>query len=196
MINQGIRNKVREYIECIIICALCIFLLIASCLLVTGYTMWIVALVNGKNININNNCPNSKLWEWLLVYGVIIFISICYYCIFIIKNKNLYFEYHKVYFYLTFIITNLVLCFWGRKELEYKNECIHKMYNDTLFYKICLIYWWFDFISICIIFGVLFIYSIKILIQECNNVSNRRSTLNSLNTDLIQDLDSDDSSVV
>ena len=70
------------------------------------------------------------------------------------------------------------------------------MYNDTLFYKICLIYWWFDFISICIIFGVLFIYSIKILIQECNNVSNRRSTLNSLNTDLIQDLESDDSSVV
>ena len=33
--------------------------------------------VYGKNLDINENCPNNELWEWLLVWGIITYIGIC-----------------------------------------------------------------------------------------------------------------------
>ena len=63
-------------VECEI-CCVCFMLLFVLGLLVSfvaAFVVWIIALVNGKDLVITEKCPDNELWEWLLVFGIVLFL--------------------------------------------------------------------------------------------------------------------------
>ena len=194
--NQNNKNKINNTcFNCVCICFTCIFLLGLVSLAVASFVVWILALVNGKNLNIDEKCSDNKLWEWLLIWGIITFMSICSKAN-SKKEENDNIDHNKwcgscckLFCYMILIGGHITLCWWGRQQLEHNNWCLDKTYGDTLFYKVSFIYWWIEFIGLCIICGLIGISFISVIIYliiiNCTYKSDdNKETILDLNNDL------------
>ena len=200
------KREVNSCVECGCVCFACIFLLGLIGLAITSFVVWIIALVNGKNLDINENCPNNELWEWLLVWGIITYIGICSGAS-SKKNDNnsndddnkCFVDCCKICCSFIVIIGHITLCWWGRQQLEHNDWCLDKTYGDTIFYKTSYIFWWLEFIILCAIcglLGILFIgFTIYLMLLNCScgrkllNKEEAKINLENINNDLIKDID-------
>ena len=74
---NDIKNKTNRksgYCDTFCVCFMLIFILGIIVSTISAFVVWIVALVNGKNLVITEKCPDNELWEWLLVWGLVTFV--------------------------------------------------------------------------------------------------------------------------
>ena len=147
-------NKKRNTV-CEIICVCMGMMLVISALasFIAAFVVWIMALVDGKNMDISDICPNNMLWEWLLVWGIITFINVGH------SRKQTKETDTGVSLNICVSIIlmagNIALCWWGRREFDRDNKCIESHYGDTTFYKASAVFWWFYFVTITLVVGII-----------------------------------------
>ena len=163
--------------NCMFVCMGMILVISALVSLIAGFVAWIIALIEGKNLDIADTCPNNTLWEWLLVFGIISFINIGK-----AKSKKKDGETNICSSNCAFIILlagNIALCWWGRREIDRDNGCIEYHYSDSIFYKTSFIFWWYYFVfltPILIIIAIICIGSLFSLICiSCDECCNKKS---------------------
>ena len=142
------KNNVWGDIMCV--CMGVILFIAAMIAFISAFVVWIIALVGGKNLDIPHTCPDNLLWEWLLVWGIGVFVvssgqgvrltresetSVC---------KN-------ICVFIILLAGNIALCWWGRRELDRDDGCIERNYDDTTFYRAAAIIWWFDFAFVSLV---------------------------------------------
>ena len=185
------------------VCCFCFMLLFFLGLIVgsiAAFVIWIVALVNGKNLVITEKCPDNQLWEWLLVWGLVTFVLVGGNTK---KNKD---EENndclssgcKICCNMIIVICSIVLCWWGNEQLENDNNCIERNYNNTVFYDTAIVFWWFHFIALCITVGILGVFILGLVMYlvlvncKCGrNLMDQIYSKNSKNhseDDLIEDI--------
>ena len=192
-------------VECEI-CCVCFMLVFVLGLLVSfvaAFIVWILALVNGKDLVITEKCSDNELWEWLLVFGIVLFLFAGGNT----KSKeNKDGEHYlscgcKLCCNLVIITCSIALSWWGNEELEKDNHCIQRNYGGSVFYETVVAFWWFHFVSLCIIISILGILIMGIVLYlvlmncKCGRVlmdkmSNKKN--NSGNEELIEDIMSDE----
>ena len=121
---------------------------------ISQFIFWVWALINGKNLNINDNCPNSLLWEWLLVYGLILYTSIGYVKLFSKDSRRF-----SLLTQLPVVLSQFTVCWYGRQQLIEDDWCIERFYQHSIFWKTAFYMWWIQFVilsivSIVIILGI------------------------------------------
>tara|TARA_Y100000768_G_scaffold388449_1_gene384418 strand:- start:929 stop:1660 length:732 start_codon:yes stop_codon:yes gene_type:complete len=156
--NQKKRTLCSSLIECEIFC-ICFVILFMLGLVVSfmaAFVVWIVALIEGKNLVIRDKCPENDLWEWLLVFGIVMFMLVGVNSKKKNNEKDSCFESGcKICCNIIAITCSIVLCWWGNEQFEKDNNCMKEKYGDTLFYKTAISFWWFHFVSLCIVTGIL-----------------------------------------
>tara|TARA_R110001592_G_scaffold120571_4_gene325075 strand:+ start:1534 stop:2226 length:693 start_codon:yes stop_codon:yes gene_type:complete len=182
------------------LCCVCLMILFVLGLVIssiTAFVVWIIALINGKNLIITEKCTDNQLWEWLLVFGIVIFILTGGNMKKQEGEDNYLLSCCKIFCNLTLIGSSIALCWWGNEELEKDNKCIKRNYDDSIFYKTVIVFWWFQFITLCIIISILGILIVglvtySVLINcKCgrtlmDNMSKKKN--NNSNDDLIEDI--------
>ena len=68
-------NKKTASCEWACLCLGMMLFISAVASFIGAFVIWIMALIDGKNLDIADTCPDNMLWEWLLVWGIIIFIN-------------------------------------------------------------------------------------------------------------------------
>ena len=68
-------NKKSGVCECMCLCMGMMLFISAVASFIAAFVVWIMALINGKDLDITDTCPNNMLWEWLLVWGIFTFIN-------------------------------------------------------------------------------------------------------------------------
>ncbi len=124
---------------------------------IAAFVVWIVALVNGKNLVITEKCPDNQVWEWLLIWGLLTFVLVGGNTK---KNKDKENTHCissgcNICCNMIIIICSILLCWWGNEQLEKDNKCIERNYNNTVFYDTVIVFWWFHFITLCITVGII-----------------------------------------
>jgi hypothetical protein len=202
--NRGKKSACPAVVECEI-CCVCFMLLFVLGLLVSfvaAFIVWIIALVNGKDLVITEKCPDNELWEWLLVFGIVIFLFAGGNT----KSKENKDGEHcllcscKLFCNLVLIACSIALSWWGNEQLKKDNNCMQRNYGDSVFYETVVAFWWFHFVTLCIILGILGILIMGVVVYlvlmncKCGRVlidkmSNKK---NNGNDDLIIDIMSDE----
>ena len=157
------------------VCCCCIMSLLTVGVIlgsIAAFVVWIVALVNGKNLKITEKCPDNNLWEWLLVWGILTFV-----CVGGNSNKKAADSSAgedvcensicKMCCYSVIIAGSITMCWWGNEQLEKDNHCIKDNYTDTLFYKSVIVFWWLYFIVLCISVGIIVILILGLILGNC-----------------------------
>lgn len=151
------RNLENKYSMCVSFILLITTGLCMSSMI--GFIFWIIALINGKNQDIQETCKDSMLWEWLLVYGLFIVIVTGLYlkkC----DEVNYTIAICKLFLNFTSMAGVCMLYWWGDYELQRNHKCVEKYYDNTIFYKTCIAFWWFILVAIYLmasIIGLVFI---------------------------------------
>lgn len=125
----------RKYLYYLLIITLCISFLILSCIIV----FIIFTIISLSIYKINNLCPESNLWYFVLTSLLIFIFSLVNY-----KVNNTSSKY--IYNILCYLIISSTLITWGTYELFYIT-CVNKISN-TMLYNISIIYWIYN-ISFC-----------------------------------------------
>ncbi len=181
--------------ESFCICFVLLFVLGLVVSFISAFVVWIIALVNGKELVITEKCPDNELWEWLLVFGIVLFIFVGGNT----KNKEnkdgCLVSGCKLFCNLVLITCSIALCWWGNEELEKDNHCIKRNYGDSVFYETVIAFWWFHFVSLCIIIGILGIIIMGLIVYlvlmncKCGRVlMDKMSNKKNNNEDLIVDI--------
>jgi hypothetical protein len=126
---------------CDILCE-CIMIVLWMATLATTvslFIVWITAISNGNTLYIEEDCPNNTLWYWLIVCGILISIDIV--------SVRLRLSYYCSY--LMLFAGNVVVCWWGRREIDIDDHCVREFYADKLFYKTAIILWWSHLVIQC-----------------------------------------------
>lgn len=154
-------NKKTASCEWACLCLGMMLFISAVASFIGAFVIWIMALIDGKNLDIADTCPDNMLWEWLLVWGIIIFINAGK-----AKSKktddkpNLC---SSICVYTILLAGNIALCWWGRREIDRDNGCIEYNYSDTTFYKASSVFWWFYFSLLSTILVIIAITTIGTL---------------------------------
>ena len=133
------------------------------------FVVWIVALVDGKTNDIAEKCSDNLLWEWLLVFGLFLFLSLAY--VTKSNHEDIYPSCNVFCCSLIVLTGNIVLCWWGNEQFVKEECCVKNNYVDTIFYKTALVLWWFEFVTttaVTSIIGILVIWLlIYLFIMSC-----------------------------
>jgi len=138
------RRKNNECGDLMCVCMRVILFIAAMLGFICAFVVWIIALVDGKILDIPHVCPDNLLWEWLLVWGIGVFIASSGCCLSLRRDSETS-VCKNICVSVILFAGNLVVCWWGRKELARDDGCIERNYDDTTFYRVAAIIWWFDF---------------------------------------------------
>jgi hypothetical protein len=144
------RNKNNECGEILCVCMSVILFIATMVAFISAFVVWIIALVGGKNLDIPQLCPGNLLWEWLLVWGISIFIISAGYGVKQTRETETN-VCKNICVFTILLIGNIALCWWGKRELDRDDGCIEANYGDTTFYRAATIIWWFDFVFVSLV---------------------------------------------
>lgn len=162
-------NKKSGVCECMCLCMGMMLFISAVASFIAAFVVWIMALINGKDLDITDTCPNNMLWEWLLVWGIFTFINAGQ-----AKTKKKDGETNvcsSLCVYIILLGSNIALCWWGRREIDRDNGCIEHNYSDTIFYNASSVFWWFHFALISTVLTIIAIVCVgslfSIMMMSC-----------------------------
>ena len=164
------RKKNNECGEIMCVCMGVILFIATMIAFISAFVVWIIALIEGKNLDIPHTCPDNLLWEWLLVWGICVFIISSGFCVRLTRESETS-VCKNICVFIILLTGNIALCWWGRRELDRDDGCIERNYDDTTFYRASAIIWWFDFafvslVTLVFVFAFIWVF-MYIIIMNC-----------------------------